>query len=203
MSGGKIGYVYLPDTSVPGFTYFARYYFAYLDKKAVVVDERFNGGGYAADYIVDHLDRPLLNYWKSRYGKPQWSPTAAIFGPKAMIINEWAGSGGDALPFYFKKRGIGPLIGKRTWGGRVGISGYPVLMDGGAMTSPTIGYISETGEFGIENHGVDPDIEVEITPEDYIAGRDTQLEKAVQVLMDELKKNPPKEFKPGPYPRGR
>jgi len=203
MSGGKIGYVYLPDTSVPGFTYFARYYFAHLDKKAVVVDERFNGGGYAADYIVDHLDRPLLNYWKSRYGKPQWSPTAAIFGPKAMIINEWAGSGGDALPFYFKKRGIGPLIGKRTWGGLVGISGYPVLMDGGGITSPTIGYVSEEGEFGIENYGVAPDIEVEITPADYIAGRDTQLEKAVQVLMDELKKNPPKEFKPGPYPRGR
>jgi tricorn protease len=203
MSGGKIGYVYLPDTSVPGFNYFARYYYAHLDKKAMVVDERFNGGGYAADYIVDHLDRPLLNYWKSRYGKPQWSPTAANFGPKAMIINEWAGSGGDALPFYFKKRGIGPLIGKRTWGGLVGISGYPILMDGGFVTSPTIGYISEKGEFGIENHGVDPDIEVEITPADYIAGHDTQLEKAVQVLMDELKKNPTKEFKPGPYPRGR
>jgi tricorn protease len=203
MSGGKIGYVYLPDTSVPGFDYFTRYYYAHLNKKAVVVDERFNGGGYAADYIVDYMSRPLLNYWKSRYGKPQWSPTASIFGPKAMIINEWAGSGGDALPYYFKKRGLGPLIGKRTWGGLVGISGYPVLMDGGGMTSPTIGYVSEDGEFGIENYGVAPDIEVEITPADYVAGRDTQLEKAVQVLLDDLKKNPPKEFKPGPYPRGR
>jgi len=203
MSGGKIGYVYLPDTSVPGFDYFTRYYYAHLNKKAVVVDERFNGGGYAADYIVDYMSRPLLNYWKSRYGKPQWSPTASIFGPKAMIINEWAGSGGDALPYYFKKRGLGPLIGKRTWGGLVGISGYPPLMDGGGMTSPTIGYVSEDGEFGIENYGVAPDIEVEITPADYVAGRDTQLEKAVQVLLDDLKKNPPKEFKPGPYPRGR
>lgn len=203
MSDGKIGYVYLPDTSVPGFDYFARYYFAHVNKKAMVIDERFNGGGYAADYIVDHLDRPLLSYWKSRYGKSQWTPTAAVFGPKAMIINQWAGSGGDALPFYFKKREIGTLIGKRTWGGLVGISGYPVLMDGGAMTSPTIGYISEKGEFDIENYGVAPDIEIDITPADYIAGRDPQLEKAVQVLLDELKKNPPAEMKPGPYPRGR
>ena len=203
LSNGRVGYVYLPDTSVPGFTYFTRYYFANLDKQAVVVDERFNGGGYAADYIVDHLDRPLLNYWIARYGKPQWSPTAAVFGPKAMIINEWAGSGGDALPFYFRKRGIGPLIGTRTWGGLVGISGYPVLMDGGDMTSPTIGYASEKGEFGIENEGVAPDIEVEITPADFIAGRDPQLEKTVQWLLDALKKNPPKEFKPGPFPRGR
>jgi len=203
MSGGKIGYVYLPDTSVPGFDYFTRYYYAHLNKKAVVVDERFNGGGYAADYIVDYMSRPLLNYWKSRYGKPQWSPTASIFGPKAMIINEWAGSGGDALPYYFKKRGLGPLIGKRTWGGLVGISGYPPLMDGGGITSPTIGYVSEDGEFGIENYGVAPDIEVEITPADYVTGRDTQLEKAIQVLMEELKKNPPKEFKPGPYPHSR
>jgi len=203
LSQGKLGYVYLPNTSVDGYTFFNRYYFSQLNKEGMILDERFNGGGYAADYIIDLMRRPLMNYWKGRWGNIGQTPQAANFGPKAMLINEYAGSGGDAMPYYFKQQKIGKLIGKRTWGGLVGITGYPPLMDGGYVTAPSVGFVDINGEFRVENEGVAPDIEVEWTPAEVIAGHDPQLEQAVAYLLEELRKNPKKPFEPSPFPRGR
>ena len=200
LSGGRVAYVYLPNTSVAGYNNFNRYYFAQVDKEAVVIDERFNGGGSAADYVIDYLRRPLLSYWSTREGGDFSTPVGAIFGPKAMIINEYAGSGGDAMPWYFRRAKIGPLVGKRTWGGLVGIYDYPQLMDGGGVTAPRLAFWNPEGRWEVENHGVAPDIEVEMTPAACREGKDPQLEKAVQVVMDALKKNPPPKAKREPYP---
>jgi len=203
LSNGKVGYVYLPNTAGAGYQYFVRYFFSQLGKEGLVVDERFNGGGKAADYIIDMLDRPLLNYWATRDGKDISTPLASIFGPKAMIINEYAGSGGDAMPLYFKRRGIGPLVGKRSWGGLIGVYDYPRLMDGGFVTAPRIAIWSPDGEWEVENVGVYPDVEVEMIPAEVIQGRDPQLEKAVEVVLEELQKNPlPKKTRPK-YPTDR
>jgi tricorn protease len=152
-----------------------------------------------ADYIVDLLDRPLLSYWATREGNVFTTPNASIFGPKVMIINELAGSGGDALPLFFRRRGLGKLVGKRTWGGLIGIYDYPVLMDGGFFTSPRLAIYSPEGEWEVENVGVAPDVEVEMTPKEVIAGRDPQLEKAVEVVLAELEANP-FQRKPRPAP---
>jgi tricorn protease len=200
LSNGRLAYVYLPDTGSGGFTYFNRYYFSQVDKEGAVLDERFNGGGQAADYIIDFLWRPLMNYWSTRYGEDFTTPRGAIFGPKAMIVNEFAGSGGDALPWYFRRLKIGPLIGKRTWGSLVGILGFPTLMDGGTVTAPNVAFWSPEGRWEVENAGVSPDIEVDLEPKAWREGRDTQLEKAVEVVMAELQKTPaPKSVRPA-YP---
>lgn len=203
LSGGKVGYVYMPNTSTAGFDYFNRYFFAQLNKGAIVIDERFNGGGFVADYVINVLSRPFLSWWQPRYGKPFASPNSGHWGPKVMLINEYAGSGGDFMPWAFKKTGIGKLVGTRTWGGLVGISGYPPLMDGGYVTAPSFGIVSEGGEFIIENYGVEPDVEVMIYPKDHIRGRDPQLEKAVEIVLEELKTTPAKKFKHNGFPRGR
>src|SRR6185295_17656071 len=128
MSGGKIAYVHVPDTNVGGFVNFNRFYFAQVGKLGAVIDERYNHGGQVADYIVDQLKRPLRNCAVSREGEPFCSPLAQIYGPKTMIINEMAGSGGDALPWMFRQDQVGPLVGTRTWGGLVGIYNYPTLL---------------------------------------------------------------------------
>ena len=190
LSGGKLAYVYLPNTAADGYINFNRYYFAQIGKQGAVIDERFNGGGAAADYVIDYLRRPLLNYWMTREGQDFSTPLGSIFGPKAMIINQYAGSGGDALPWYFRHAQIGPLVGKRTWGGLVGIYDYPRLMDGGSVTAPRVAFYSPAGDWDVENHGVAPDIEVEFTPKAWRESHDPQLEKAVQVLLDQLQKNP-------------
>lgn len=200
MSGGKVAYVYLPDTGGGGYTNFNRYYFAQIDKEGAVIDERFNGGGSAADYIVDYMRRPLMNYWATREGEDFTTPVGSIFGPKAMIINEYAGSGGDLLPWLFRKAGVGTLIGKRTWGGLVGIYAYPQLMDGGQVTAPRVAFYNTEGAWDVENHGTAPDIEVELDPKVWRSGRDPQLEKAVQVVLENLKKNPPPKAKKPAYP---
>jgi tricorn protease len=200
LSGGKLAYVYLPDTGGGGFTNFNRYYFAQVGKQGAVIDERFNGGGQIADYIIDNLSRPLTNFFMTRAGQPITTPQEAIFGPKAMIINEYAGSGGDAMPWLFRQRKIGPLIGKRTWGGLVGIFGFPVLMDGGTVTAPDIAFYNLKGEWDVENHGVTPDIEVEYDPALVRAGHDPQLEKAVQVVMAELEAHPAPQYHHPPFP---
>jgi len=187
LSDGKLGYVYLPNTGRGGYSYFNRYFFPQSDKEGLVIDERFNGGGQVANYIIEYLNKELLNYWAPREGPDYESPFAASFGPKAMIINEFAGSGGDWMPFYFRETGGGKLIGKRTWGGLVGIGGTPGLMDGGSVTAPNFGIFSKDGKWIIENEGVYPDVEVEMTPKDVIEGRDPQLEKAVEVVLEELK----------------
>ncbi len=164
LSGGKLAYVYLPDTGTGGLTNFNRYYFAQLDKEGAIIDERFNGGGQAADYMIEVMKRPVMSYWAPRYGAIYKTPAGSIEGPKVMLTNEFSGSGGDALPWYFRQAQLGPLVGKRTWGGLVGISGYPTLMDGGQVTSPSFGFFSPSGDWEVENHGVAPDVEVELEP---------------------------------------
>ena len=192
LTGGRVAYVYLPDTYAGGYTNFNRYYFAQVGKDAAIIDERYNGGGDIADYIIDYLRRPLLSYWNMREGKDITTPIEAIFGPKVMIINEMAGSGGDALPWMFRKTGIGPLVGKRTWGGLVGHYTNPGdLLDGGFTGTPDLAFYNPNGTWDVENHGVPPDIETELDPQAARAGRDSQLERAVEVVMDLLKKNPP------------
>jgi tricorn protease len=200
MTQGKVAYVYLPDTHQGGYTYFNRYYFAQSDRQALIIDERFNGGGKAADYIIDHLRRPLWNYWSSRDGEDYTTPATNIPGPKVMVINEYAGSGGDLLPWMFRRAGLGPLVGKRTWGGLVGIGGYPTLVDGGSVTAPHFAFWSPDGKWDVENYGTPADIDVDLDPKAWREGRDTQLEKAVEVVMDLLKKNPPPVHQKPPYP---
>lgn len=198
-TGGRVAYVYVPNTSTLGHIYFKRYFFPQADKDAIIVDERYNGGGQVADYYIDHLRKPFVSMWAMRYGADLKTPSASIQGPKVMIINELAGSGGDLLPWMFRKFGLGPLIGKRTWGGLVGVLGFPVLMDGGIVTAPNLAIWTEEG-FIVENEGVPPDIDVEITPADVVAGRDSQLEKAIEVVMEMLKKNPPQKLTRPPFP---
>lgn len=187
MSNGQIAYVYMPNTGQDGFTYFNRYYFSQMDKKALLLDERNNGGGSVADYVIDLLSRDLISYWAIRDGKSFTTPGNGIFGPKAMLINENAGSGGDMMPYMFKEKGLGKLIGRTTMGILVGISGYPRLLDGGSITSPNFGIYDTKGKWIIENEGVAPDIFVEQTPKDLIEGRDPQLERTVKLLQEEMK----------------
>ena len=201
MTGGRVGYIYLPDTGYLGFLYFNRYFYSQTDKEGLIVDERFNDGGQAANYIIDTLAQPLLNYWAPRDGPDYATPFGAVFGPKAMIINEYAGSGGDAMPFYFRERAVGPLVGKRTWGGLVGIGGEPLLMDGGYVTAPSFAAFSKEGKWLIENEGVPPDYEIEMAPALVVQGRDPQLEKAVELVLEALKKNPPKKTSRPTYPK--
>jgi len=143
-----------------------------------------------ADYIVNELDRKLMGYFAQRDGLPSTSPTAGIYGPKVMVVNESAGSGGDALPFYFKQRKLGPLVGTRTWGGLVGTLGIPSTIDGGGITAPTLAFYNLAGKWDVENVGVTPDIEVEITPAQAKQGHDPQLERAVQEALKMLEQNP-------------
>ena len=200
LSGGRVAYVYIPDTFAGGFANFNRYFFSQVGKEAVVLDERFNHGGSIADYIIDYLRRSPQMVNASREGDDVIEPAEGIYGPKVMIINQMSGSGGDALPWLFRKAGLGPLVGVRTWGGLVGISGYPLLLDGGSVTAPRWGLYGTKGEWEVENVGIGPDIEVEQDPTLTRAGRDPQLEKAVAVALDLLKTNPPPKFKRPPYP---
>jgi tricorn protease len=140
--------------------------------------------------VIDLLDRPILSYWATREGKEFATPNASIIGPKVMIVNEMSGSGGDALPLFFRRRGLGKLVGKRTWGGLIGIYDYPVFIDGGSLTSPRMAIFSPEGKWEVENEGVAPDIEVEMTPKLVLDGHDPQLEKAVEVVMAELEAAP-------------
>jgi tricorn protease len=200
LSGGKLAYVHVPDTAVGGWVNFNRYYFAQVGKQAAVIDERYNHGGEVADYIIDMLNRPLRNCAISREGEKFCSPLAQIYGPKTMIINEMSGSGGDALPWMFKQDKIGPLVGTNTWGGLVGIYGYPPLLDGGRVTAPRVAIYGLHGEWEVENHGIAPDIEVENDPASVAAGHDRQLERAVEVTLEALKKNPVTIPDHPPYP---
>ncbi|WP_343731108.1 PDZ domain-containing protein [Duganella sp.] len=190
-TGGRVAYVYVPNTATLGHTYFKRYFFPQADKDAVIVDERFNGGGSVADYYLEILQKKEIAWWTMRYGADMKTPSASIQGPRAMLIDETAGSGGDLLPWMFRQNKMGPLIGKRTWGGLVGILGFPVLLDGGTITAPNLAFWTRDKGWGVENEGVAPDIEVDQNPADVIAGRDPQLEKAIEVIKAELAKNPP------------
>jgi tricorn protease len=200
MTGGKVAYIYMPDTASGGLTAFNRYFYAQIGKEAAIVDERFNGGGLLATDIAEILNRKLLSAASNRVGEPLVQPQG-IFGPKVMIINERAGSGGDAMPWYFRRAGVGKLIGTRTWGGLVGMAGGPVLMDGGFVGAPSSGiYNPLSGEWEVENIGVPPDIEVEQDPALIRQGHDPQLEKAVEVILEELKTNPPPKLRHPAFP---
>jgi len=201
MTGGKVAYIYMPDTANGGLTAFNRYFYAQIGKDAAIVDERFNSGGLLATDIAEILNRKLLSAASNRVGEPLIQPQG-IFGPKVMIINERAGSGGDAMPWYFKRAGVGKLIGTRTWGGLVGMAGGPALMDGGGVGAPSSGiYNPLSGEWEVENAGVAPDIEVEQDPALVRLGRDPQLEKAIATVLDELKKNPPPKLLRPAFPK--
>ena len=199
-TGGKIAYVHVPNTAGAGYTSFNRYFFSQVGKAGAIIDERFNEGGQLADYIVEYLNRPLMSKVVTRDGHDWVSPSEAIYGPKVMIINEMSGSGGDALPWYFRKAGIGPLIGKRTWGGLVGIGGYPELIDGGRVTAPRAAIYGLKGEWEVENHGIPPDVEVDLEPAAWRQGKDAQLERAIEVVMQQLKDHPQPEIKRPAYP---
>jgi tricorn protease len=200
LSGGRVAYVYLPDTTSGGYTSFNRYFFAQVGKQGVIIDDRFNSGGQAADYIINYLQRKLLNFWYTPNGAASPEPGEAIFGSKAMLINQYAGSGGDLIPWYFRSVGLGPLIGERTWGGEVGITGYPPLIDGGSVTAPSLAFFTTDGHWAIENEGVPPDIEVEMDPKAWREGHDPQLEKAVETVLQDLKAHPVPKPQVPPFP---
>ncbi len=202
LSNGRLAYVWLPNTAGPGYTYFTRYFYAQQDKEGAIIDERYNHGGQIADYIVNELERKLMGYFVQRDGQPATSPTAGIYGPKVMLINESAGSGGDALPYMFRQRKIGPMVGTRTWGGLVGTLGVPSLIDGPGITAPILAFYDLSGKWSVENEGVPPDIEVEYTPAAVINGHDPQLERAVQEAMKLLEQNPMRKVpRPAPIDR--
>ncbi|MBV9268333.1 MAG: PD40 domain-containing protein [Acidobacteriaceae bacterium] len=192
LSGGKLAYVYLPNTAQPGYASFNRYYFAQQDKQGAVIDERFNSGGSAADYIVDILQRDFDGYFNNTAGDryPFTSPSAGIWGPKVMIINEMSGSGGDLMPWMFHHRHLGELVGTRTWGGLVHTADTPPFVDGGIMIAPRGGFFNREGQWDVENVGVSPDVEIENWPKDVNAGHDPQLERAVADAMKELTEHP-------------
>ena len=192
LSGGRIGYIHVPDTNVAGNRELFRGFYSYHEKDALIIDERYNGGGFIPDVMTDLLGRKILNYVARTGLEMATTPQMVHEGPKAMLINGYAGSGGDAFPYYFRKQKLGVLIGTRTWGGLVGLSGNPGLADGGSINVPTFAFVDTEGDWAVEGIGVSPDLEVLDLPELVAAGKDPCVEKAIQVLMEELKKNPPK-----------
>lgn len=195
---GKVGYVYLPNTAGAGFTYFNRMFFAQVDKQAIILDERRNSGGQAANYITDVLSRTYLSGWKDRDGMLFSTPGGGIYGPKVMLIDQDAGSGGDFLPYSFRAMGLGTLIGKRTWGGLIGISANPNLIDGGGLVVPFFRFFTPDGQWRVENEGVVPDIEMELDPLGVNAGRDSQLERGIAEILEQLKDYKPVKAKQAP-----
>lgn len=189
-TNGRVGYVYVPNTGVEGQTELMRQYRAQINKEGMIIDERFNSGGQIPDRFIELLNRPIDSYWRTRDGVPWQTPPIANDGPKVMLMNGWSGSGGDAFPYYFKKNGLGPLIGKRTWGGLIGISGTPAFVDGGSVTAPTFSIYDTDGKWIIEGHGVEPDIEVVDDPTQLAKGVDPQLERAIREVMDAVAKQP-------------
>jgi tricorn protease len=200
LSGGKLAYVYLPDTAAGGYTNFNRYFFAQVGKQGVILDERFNHGGQIADYIIDYLRRQPMDMVITREGATIYDPAMAIYGPKVMIVNQFAGSGGDAMPWLFRKSQLGTLVGVRTWGGLVGIGGYPQLVDGGSVTAPRLAIAGLNGAWEVEGHGIAPDIEVWQDPKLVRDGHDPQLERAVAEAMQQLKDHPLPTYKAPPAP---
>lgn len=191
-SGGRIGYMHLPNTGQEGNRELFKGFYPQVNKDALIIDDRYNGGGFIPDRMIELLDRPVLNYWARRGTKPGATPAYAHVGPKAMLTNGYSASGGDALPYYFRKRGLGKVIGTRTWGGLIGISGNPSLMDGGNVSAPQFRFFDTEGLWAVEGVGVAPDIEVVDRPDLVAAGQDPSLEAAVKHLLEELAKNPVK-----------
>jgi len=200
LSGGRLAYVHLPDTSVGGYTNFDRYYFAQVGKQGAILDERFNHGGRIPDYIIGLINRHAMMGVVNREGAHYIEPAEVIDGPKVMIINEMSGSGGDALPWMFRIENSGPLVGTRTWGGLIGIGEYPQLIDGGRITAPEWAIYGTKGAWEVENRGIAPDVEVEMDPRLVRQGHDPQLEKAVALALGQLAKSPPPTYRQPSYP---
>lgn len=200
-SGGRIGYIHLPDTATAGLRELYKYFYPQAYKQALIIDDRYNGGGFIPEGMVALLSRPVLNHWVRRGIEPDQQPAFAHSGPKVTLINGHAGSGGDAFPYYFRKLGLGPLIGTKTWGGLIGVSASPALADGGSLGAPAFRFLSTEGEWDIENVGVAPDIEVIDRPEQMAKGFDPSLEKGIEVLLKELQNNPPKKLTVPPAPK--
>jgi tricorn protease len=189
-SGGRIGYIHLPNTAVEGSRELWKGFYAQANRDALILDDRYNGGGFIPYGMIELLERPLMSYWSGRHTEPFTTPQFVHRGPKAMLANGNAGSGGDALPYYFRERGLGPVIGTRTWGGLIGVSGNPGLVDGGLVTAPTFRFIDLEGMWAVEGIGVEPDIEVIDRPDLVARGIDPSLDKAIEVLLEELEENP-------------
>lgn len=200
LSHGRIGYIHIPNTAVEGNRELFKHFYPQTKKEALIIDDRYNGGGFIPDRMIELLDRPLLNYWVRRGVKPSRTPGFTHIGPKVCLINGYSSSGGDAFPYYFRKRGLGKLIGTRTWGGLIGLSGNPGFSDNGSISIPTFRILDEEGHWIIENEGVSPDIEVVDRPDLVAKGQDPTLEKAVEVLLEELKKHPVKKITVPPAP---
>lgn len=198
-TNGQVAYVYVPNTAKDGFDAFKRYFYPQADRKAIIIDERFNLGGHLADYYINLLQSPYQANWNFRYGKDMKSPSASIQGPKVLLINESAGSGGDMFPWLFRKFNVGTLVGTRTWGGFVGVLGVPELLDGGVVMAPNLGVYTQEG-WQIENKGIAPDIEVEQLPSKVIKGEDPQLQKAIEVALKRLDQKPPDKVSRPAYP---
>ncbi len=188
-SDGQVGYIYVVNTGIPGQNDLFRQFYGQIGKKGLIIDERWNGGGQIPTRFIELLNRPATNYWATRGGKDFHWPPDSHQGAKAMLINEDAGSGGDAFPYYFRQAGIGKLIGRRTWGGLVGISGNPQLIDGGSTTVPTFAFYDREGTWAVEGHGVDPDIEVMDDPSKMVDGGDPQLDAAISHILGEIQAN--------------
>ncbi|MBU6400394.1 MAG: peptidase S41, partial [Verrucomicrobia bacterium] len=197
---GQVGYVYVPDTGVNGQDELVRQFRAQYDKAGLIIDERFNSGGQIPDRFIELLHRPLFNFWAVRDGRDWETPWISHPGPMAMLINGWSGSGGDAFPFYFKKAGLGPLVGQRTWGGLIGMTGAPSLIDNGSVTVPTFGIYSTNDQWIIEGYGVDPDIPVVDDPAQMARGVDPQLERAIAAVLEEIQRHPPTQPRKPKYP---
>ncbi|MBB1308996.1 PD40 domain-containing protein [Pseudoalteromonas sp. SR41-8] len=200
LSDGRIGYVHLPNTHYEGNRSLFKNFLPQTSKEAMIIDDRYNGGGFIPEHMITWLARKPLNYWKRRGVEPTKTPQFAHDGPKAMLINGYSSSGGDALPYYFRQAGLGKLIGTRTWGGLIGISGNPGLVDGGSVIAATFRILDNDGNWIIENEGVSPDIEVIDRPELIQAGQDPSIERAVKELLKELKANPKKPLIVPPAP---
>jgi tricorn protease len=199
-TGGRVGYVYLPNTTTEGYRFFNRMFYAQVDKQALVIDERANGGGQAANYITDVLGATRLSGWLDREGAIFETPGGAVHGPKVMLIDQYAGSGGDFLPYAFRREGLGKLVGTRTWGGLIGIYANPAFVDGGVMTVPFFRFFTPEGAWAIENEGVAPDIEVALDPLAFNRGEDSQLEAAIREILAQLQASPPRPLTAPPLP---
>jgi tricorn protease len=198
-TGGKVGYFHLPNMGGEGLVKFIEGFYPQISKDALIIDDRSNGGGFVSQMILEKLDRKPLAYDKPRRGMVSTYPNRVHVGYKCVIIDQHAGSDGDIFPDTFKKLGLGPLIGKRTWGGVIGIRTDKGFVDSGMSSQPEFAWFDARG-WSIENHGVDPDIEVEFTPEDYLAGRDPQLDRAIDEMMKKLAEKPVEKVTPPPFP---
>ena len=189
-TGGRVGYLHIPNMGFEGLNEFVKRFYAQIGKQGLVVDVRYNGGGFVSQMILERLRRRTVGMDAPRNALPETYPRASFDGPMVCLINQYSASDGDIFPYFFREYGLGPLVGRRTWGGVVGIRGYSSLVDGGYITRPEFGTFSADSRWIMENEGVAPDYEVDNLPEDVIDGRDPQLEKAVELIVEKLKEKP-------------